>query len=125
MSKAIDLLVGAHVSGSGGLWQAYDHAESLEATCMQIFTANQMQWHPKAPNQDDISKFQARKKNSPIRSVVSHDSYLINLCAHEASLQKQSRKAFADEIKRCVDLGIDYMNFHPGAHKDKGAEWGI
>jgi deoxyribonuclease-4 len=46
---------------------------------------------------------------------MSHDSYLINLGSpDEANLQK-SRQAFAEEAKRCVQLGISYLNFHPGA----------
>lgn len=126
MAQETSLLIGAHVSGSGGLWQAYQHSHELQATCMQIFTANQMQWHPKAPDANAIAQFHAAKKeHDQVQVTISHDSYLINLASSEDSIFSQSLKAFAAEIKRCVDLGIDYMNFHPGSHKDQGVEVGV
>ena len=46
---------------------------------------------------------------------MSHASCLINLgCPNEENLVK-SRKAFAEEIERCNQLKLSYLNFHPGA----------
>lgn len=118
-------LFGAHVSASGGVSSAWANGADIGATCMQIFTANQMQWHPKPISDDEAEKFRALRPASAIRSVMSHDSYLINLCATDDGLHKQSIKAFGAEIERCARLGVELLNFHPGSHKEKGAEWGI
>jgi deoxyribonuclease-4 len=46
---------------------------------------------------------------------MSHDSYLINLGSNKADLLEKSRRAFVEEVERCLDLKISYLNFHPGA----------
>ncbi len=52
---------------------------------------------------------------------MSHDSYLINLGSPDPLLLEKGRKAFREEIKRCHQLKISYLNFHPGA-ATKGTE---
>ena len=47
---------------------------------------------------------------------MSHDSYLINLGSPDSEMLQKSRKAFRDELIRCQQLGITFLNFHPGAH---------
>lgn len=46
---------------------------------------------------------------------MSHDSYLINLGSPDSEALQKSRKAFKDELIRCQQLGITFLNFHPGA----------
>jgi deoxyribonuclease-4 len=123
--KKSGLLVGAHVSASNGIGSSFGHAAELEANCMQIFTANQMQWHPKAPSASDIENFRNLRLTSEVRVVMSHDSYLINLCSPDVKIRRQSITAFIAEIERCIMLGVDLLNFHPGSSKEQSAAWGI
>jgi len=60
-----------------------------------------------------------------MKFVVSHDAYLINICAIKEDILKKSRAAFLDELERCELLGIPYLYFHPGAHLGAGEEDGI
>src|SRR5437867_3634226 len=46
---------------------------------------------------------------------MSHDSYLINLGSPDEEMLRKSRKAFREELQRCHQLEIAYLNFHPGA----------
>ncbi|MEX0737235.1 MAG: deoxyribonuclease IV, partial [Bacteroidota bacterium] len=62
---------------------------------------------------------------SRIDPVVVHDTYLINLCAVDEEILKKSRDALKDELDRCETLGVQYLNFHPGAHMGAGEEEGI
>ncbi|HBQ56158.1 MAG TPA: deoxyribonuclease IV, partial [Porphyromonadaceae bacterium] len=48
--------------------------------------------------------------------ILPHDSYLINLGHPEEEGLKKSRSAFFDEMKRCEQLGLNRLNFHPGSH---------
>jgi deoxyribonuclease-4 len=73
----------------------------------------------------EIESFKRKIRNSKIQFVVSHDSYLINLCAVKKEILKKSREAFLDELERCEQLGIPYLNFHPGAHLGAGEKAGI
>ena len=57
--------------------------------------------------------------------VMSHASYLINICAADPVILKRSRDALEDEMLRAEELGIDYVVLHPGAHMGAGRELGI
>jgi len=57
--------------------------------------------------------------------VMSHASYLINICATDPVFLKRSRDALEDEMLRAEELGIDFVVLHPGAHMGAGRELGI
>ena len=54
--------------------------------------------------------------------MLPHDSYLINLGHPEEEGLQKSREAFLDEMKRCEQLGLDRLNFHPGSHLKQMSE---
>ncbi len=118
-------LLGAHTSTSGGVSTAVDRAKNLGFTAMQIFTKNNNRWEAKPLDQSEIKNYTSKLNNSSIKFVVSHDSYLINLCAIDKSILDKSREALIDELNRCEQLGIPYLNFHPGSHLGAGEEDGI
>ncbi len=118
-------LLGAHTSIQGGVAESILLAEKLKFTAMQIFTKNNNRWFAKPFTEDEISLFKSRLKDSNIKIVAAHDSYLINLCAIDKSILKKSRTAFIDELERCEQLGIPHLNFHPGAHCGAGEDEGI
>ncbi|MBM3197853.1 MAG: deoxyribonuclease IV, partial [Chlamydiae bacterium] len=109
------LLLGAHTSTAGGLHHALLEGKDIGATTVQLFTRNQRQWVSKPLQEEEVSLFQQTLQKTGLSHIMSHSSYLINLgCPHTENLQK-SRKAFKEEIIRCQQLGITYLNFHPGA----------
>ena len=118
-------LLGAHTSISGGVSKSVELAHKLGFTAMQIFTKNNNRWEAKPLEKEEINKFKAGLEKSKIEFVVTHDSYLINLCANKKDLLKKSRNAFIDELERCELLGIPHLNFHPGAHGGNGEDGGI
>jgi deoxyribonuclease-4 len=121
------MIIGAHVSISGGIHNAVLNAQKLGCETFQIFTKNQNQWQEKKYGSEEILKFHETLHNSDQNTarLAAHDSYLINLCAAESAKLKKSRKAFLNEIQRCTDLKIPYIIFHPGSHMGKGEEWGL
>ena len=118
-------LLGAHTSIAGGVSNSVDRAEKLEFAAMQIFSKNNNQWKAKPLEEKEINAFKEKLSASNIQFVVVHDSYLINLCAKSEELLKKSREAFIDELTRCEQLGLEYLNFHPGAHTGLGEEEGL
>lgn len=111
---------GAHVSVAGGVYKAPARGEELECDAIQIFTKNQMQWSAKPLTDDEAEKFQANMEKYRPQSVMTHDSYLINLGSPDEKKLEKSRDAFKIEIERCDKLGIDLLVFHPGSHLDSG-----
>ncbi len=119
------LLIGAHCSTEGGLNSAFQRAEFINATAIQIFTQNARQWHASQIKPDQIEIYKMSRLKSNVKIVVSHDSYLINLCAKDDLIQHKSEAAFKAEIERCHDLGINLLVFHPGSHLGQGESSGL
>lgn len=118
-------LLGAHTSTQGGVSKAVELADKLEFTAMQIFSKNSNRWAAKPLEETEIKTFKDKLTASKIEFVVVHDSYLINLCSPSEELLEKSREAFLDELIRCEQLGIPYLNFHPGAYGSLGEDTGI
>ena len=108
------LLVGAHTS-TGGVHNALLKGKDIGATTIQLFTSNQKQWNGRRFSEEDLALWNETLKDSGITDIMSHDSYLINLGSNKNELLAKSRKAFQEEIERCLELSLTYMNFHPGA----------
>jgi deoxyribonuclease-4 len=110
--------VGAHVSASGGVFNAPLNAMNIGAKAFALFTKNQKQWVAKPLDDETIGLFKDNLVKSGIQPchILPHDSYLINLGHPEEEKREKSLEAFIDELQRCEQLGLDRLNFHPGSH---------
>jgi len=116
--------IGAHVSAAGGIENAPLNAHEIGATAFAFFTKNQRQWQAKPLSDESIEKFKQNCElyNFSPDQILPHDSYLINLGHPETEGLEKSRAAFIDEMQRCQQLGLKYLNFHPGSHLRKISE---
>jgi deoxyribonuclease-4 len=110
--------VGAHVSSSGGVFNAPLNAMEIGAKAFALFTKNQRQWKAKELDTKTIDMWFTNLEKSAIlpKHILPHDSYLINLGHPEVEKREKSLNAFIDEVQRCEILGLDRLNFHPGSH---------
>ena len=120
--KHKEILIGAHTSTSGGLQNALFEGQQIGATTVQIFTSNQRQWRGRSLAQDAIDVWQKALDETGLKSIMSHASYLMNLGSPDPEVLAKSRQALREEIIRCLQLGIKYLNFHPGAALDSPVE---
>lgn len=118
-------LLGAHTSIAGGVSKSVERADKLGFTAMQIFSKNNNQWNAKPLTEEEIQNYKNKLSESNIKFVVVHDSYLINLCAANEITLEKSRNAFVDELNHCEQLGIPFLNFHPGSHTGREEEEGL
>ena len=118
-------LLGAHQSIAGGLHRAFDRILAVGGESLQIFTANQRQWRVKPPTAEDIRLFAEKWQACGQMPVASHGSYLINLAAADPVAAAKSIAAFADELGRCLQLGLGFVVLHPGSHLGAGVEAGL
>jgi len=121
----MEQLLGAHTSIEGGVSKSVDLASSLKFNTMQIFTKNNNRWFTNPLSENELSNYKDKLSKTKINPVVAHDCYLINLCAPDNEILRKSREAFTDELIRCEQLGIPFLNFHPGSHLGKGEDEGI
>ncbi len=113
--------VGAHVSASGGVYNAPINAMAIGAKAFALFTKNQRQWAAKPLETKDIDRWFKELEKSGIQTkhILPHDSYLINLGHPEVEARAKSFDGFVHEIQRCEILKLDRLNFHPGSHLRK------
>lgn len=116
------VLIGAHTSAAGGVFNALYEGKDIGATTIQLFTSNQRQWYARSLSQEVIHKWHEAIKETGLTHIMSHDSYLINLGAPDVDVLMKSRHAFREEIIRCLQLGITYLNFHPGSATTSSVE---
>ena len=110
--------IGGHVSAAGGVENAPLNAKEIGAKAFALFTKNQRQWFSKSLTEENIKLFKenCEKEGFLPEHILQHDSYLINLGHPESEKLIKSKKAFLDELQRCEQLGLKYLNFHPGTH---------
>lgn len=116
--------IGAHVSAAGGIELAIERAVSLGANALALFTKNQRQWSAPPLNEATVTAFKRACASAGFlpEQILPHDSYLINLGHPDPDGLAKSREAFLDEMQRCQQLGLCYLNFHPGSHLKQIAE---
>ncbi len=110
--------VGAHVSAQDGVSLAPVNASNIGARAFALFTRNPSRWKSKPISDKEAKAFKANCEElgyTPAQ-ILPHDSYLINLGAPEEEKLTKSREAFLDEFRRCEQLGLSMLNFHPGSH---------
>ena len=109
--------IGAHVSIAGGVENAPLNAKAIGAKAFAMFTKNQRQWKSAPIPEESIAAF---KRNcaecgfTPDR-ILPHDGYLINMGNPDPAKRAQSLDSFIGEMKRCMALGLNRLNFHPGS----------
>ncbi|MBH31243.1 MAG: deoxyribonuclease IV [Candidatus Marinimicrobia bacterium] len=114
--------LGAHVSAAGGVENAPSRGTDIGADAIQIFTANQNQWFPKEPQEENTTGYRSGMEEERPQMCVSHASYLLNMGSPEEKKLNMSRRAFLNELDRCDACGIEYVVFHPGSHMKAGED---
>lgn len=110
--------LGAHVSTAGGVPRAPGRAGALDSVTAQVFTKQPSRWAEPTCGPDVVAEFAAERERHEIAVVASHDSYLINLATSDAALWERSYASFRSELRRCSDLGLEYLVTHPGNATD-------
>ncbi len=118
-------MLGSHLSIAGGLHNALLAAQQLDTACVQVFTKNQRQWRVPPLTEEQIKLWHDHRKSTGIKTVVSHDSYLINLANPDDEPWEKSIDLFEHELTRCEQLDIPYLVAHPGAHVGSGEPAGL
>lgn len=117
--------IGAHVNSAPTVAIAPEEAHALGARAFAFNLIDPTKWSSPAYGEQEIALFRelcARYGYAPDRSILPHSAFTVNLCSPEARKLKLSRVTFTDELRRCAQLGISMLNFHPGSHLRKIGE---
>jgi len=117
--------LGVHVSIAGKLSQAVERAQDLGCDTMQIFSRSPRGWNAKPFDPEELARFRELRKKAEIAPLAVHGSYLINLASVDQALHGRSVKAFIEELRRCDQLGAEYLVAHVGSCTDSTEEDGM
>jgi hypothetical protein len=110
---------------AGGLAKMPPRAREIGAEAAQIFTRNQLQWRAEPIRDEEAAAFKDAISLHPLRRLVAHGSYLVNLASPDPVGLSRSREAFLADMRRCHALGVTHLIFHAGAHLGAGEDAGL
>jgi deoxyribonuclease-4 len=109
------MLIGAHVSTAGGLVKAHARGVELDCDAIQIFNQSPRMWKPTSWKEPDIEEFRELMDGGPIKSVVIHAVYLINLATKDRDMRKKSLTSLSHALRMGDAIGADGVVVHPGS----------
>jgi deoxyribonuclease-4 len=109
------MLIGGHVSSSGGLVKSYERGVEFGCGALQIFNQSPRMWRPTQYKQDDVDEFRERMASGPIKSVVIHAVYLINAASNDNEIRQKSLASLTQALQVGDAIGADGVVFHPGS----------
>jgi len=118
----MSILLGVHCSVAGGLENAFTEAASKNIDTFQIFTRNQRQWKARPISEEEKKKFSSAWKQSKVKTIFSHCSYLLNLGNANSEIHLKTISALTEEVIRCTELGLKFCVLHPGAAGEQTKE---
>lgn len=119
------MILGAHISNTGKVYETLDEARGLGCDTMQFFSRSPQNWRKHKFSPEDIAEFRFRRQKTRINPVFIHIPYLINLASPDPKLYHVSIKAYIEDIKEAEALGVDYIVTHMGSHKKTSEIAGI
>src|SRR5207253_1351017 len=108
------VLIGAHVSSSGGIHTAIDRAEAMGAESVQVFTQSPRTWRPTNHDPASFERFRERRAEESLGGVLCHALYLCNLAAPNDDVYEKSVAAMRDTMKVACGIGAGGVVFDVG-----------
>lgn len=108
------MLIGAHVSTSGGLPKAVERGVETESTAIQIFNQSPRMWRPTKYSDEDFAAFREAMDGSTVDAVVIHAIYLINPGTFDDELHEKSLAALTHALTVGDAIGASGVVLHPG-----------
>ncbi len=111
------MLIGAHVSQSGGLEKAVGRGVERGAQAIQIFNQSPRMWRPTAYDEDDFRAFSEALSQSPIKAVLIHAVYLLNCASEDREIRQKSLRSLVQSLDVGDAIRAAGVVLHPGSAK--------
>lgn len=108
-------LLGAHLSTAKGLGAAVREGRRIGCSAVQVFTSSPRMWKGSPADPAKAADLRAACAECGIDALVSHDTYLVNLCHPDPEVAAKSLATLRDELVRSAAYGIPYVVSHMGA----------
>jgi deoxyribonuclease IV len=115
------VLLGAHVSTTGGIHTAIDRIESMGGESVQVFTQSPRAWRPTNHDPANFERFRARRAEARIGGVLCHAVYLVNLASPDDEIHGKSVATLLNTMEVACAVEADGVVFHVGSHLGAGS----
>jgi deoxyribonuclease IV len=119
------VLLGAHVSTTGGIHTAIDRVEAMGGEAVQVFTQSPRAWRPTNHDPATFERFKERRAEVGIGGVLCHAVYLVNLASPDDEVYGKSVAALLNTVEVACGIDADGVVFHVGSHLGAGFEAGL
>jgi deoxyribonuclease-4 len=111
------MLIGAHVSPSGGLPKAIERGVQRGCRSIQIFNQSPRMWRPTNYRDEDVAAFKEAMSQSPIDAVLIHAVYLLNCASEDSEIRSKSLTSLTHSLRVGQAIGAHAVVLHPGSAK--------
>ena len=118
------MYLGAHVRSSGGVWTAIERAKNSAARRCS-FRRQSASLEADDLQGGDAARFREARAASPVRFVVLHTIYLINLATTNEDFYEKSVTSLVVAVVAAEQLGAEAIVNHTGSHQGAGFEVGL
>jgi len=119
------MLIGCHVSISGGLLGAAQEAVSYGANTFMSYTGAPQNSRRQPLEKMKINEGRTFMAEHGITQFVVHAPYIINMASPDDEKFRFAIEFIQEELKRTDAMGSHLLVIHPGAYTDSTAEIGI
>lgn len=119
------MLLGVHVSTSGGLHEAVKRAKGVGCETFQIFTSNPKGWEFKVRSEEEILEFKNSAREAGIDTIFGHMIYLTNLASNNPYIYTNSINSLISGLVLAEKAGLTGVITHIGSHGGRGSKDGV
>jgi deoxyribonuclease-4 len=102
-----------------------EHGVELGCEAIQFFAGSPRTWRPMVYKEQDAARFREARAASPIRFVVLHTIYLINLATANDEFYEKSVTSLVGAVAAAEQLGAEAVVNHTGSHGGEGFAAGL
>jgi deoxyribonuclease-4 len=118
------VLLGAHVSSAGGIYQATGRAMELGCRALQVFPQSPRVWKPAVHPDEHLARFRESAAEADLVALC-HAPYLVNLAGTDELTVERSEAVLAQALRTGRGLGALAVIVHLGSHLGSGFEAGL
>jgi len=118
-------MLGCTVPTIGGLPKGFYWARRWGCECIQIYVTLSRRWNVSDLSTEEVLKFKSAWQDSPVKNVVAHVPYLVNLASPDKNLWQKSKDRLRIELSRARQFGVNFMVLHPGSYGNSNKEDGM
>lgn len=116
------MLLGLHVSASGGVEKAPARAAEAGGEALQIFAGSPRMWRKTVYTAEQGEKFRKAMKEHGLEQAFIHVMYLTSYGTPDVEHRNKSIDAYINALSNCDTLGCVGAVTHLGSHKGNGFE---